>query len=240
MIVPMSQQQQFWNQWNSSTREIHLDEVSFRQAEVVLGWLAAENRTDLQILEVGCGAGWFCGDLSRYGQVTATDLSDEVLARAQQRMPHVKFVSGDFMELEFDQKFDVLVTLEVLSHVADQPAFIAKLADHLRNGGTLMLATQNKPVIEKYNRVDPAGAGQLRKYVDSRQLTALLSKNFNVMEVFSVTPKANRGFMRILNSRTFNRPIRALVGKRLDEFKESIGLGWTLMARAQKKVAGTA
>jgi hypothetical protein len=55
------------------------------------------------------------------------------------------------------------------------------------------------------------------------------------LELFSVTPTANKGFMRILHSRTLNRPIRALVGNRLDRLKESIGLGWTLMARARKK-----
>lgn len=39
--------------------------------------------------------------LAKFGRVTGTDLSDKVLARAQARMPHVKFVSGDFMEPDF-------------------------------------------------------------------------------------------------------------------------------------------
>jgi len=51
-----------------------------------------------------------------------------------------------------------------------------------------------------------------------------------------VTPRANKGILRILHSRTFNRPIRALIGRRFDGFMESIGLGWTLMVRAKKRV----
>jgi len=55
------------------------------------------------------------------------------------------------------------------------------------------------------------------------------------MEPFCVTPLANIGLLRILLSRTFNRPIRALVERRFDGFMKSIGVGWTLMARAKKR-----
>lgn len=236
MIDPISQQRDFWNKWNASTREIHLDEVSFRQADVVRNWLLESSRTDLRILEVGCGSGWFCQELTEFGKVTATDLSNEVLARAQQRLPHVTFVSGDFMELDFgSEEFDVIVTLEVLSHMANQPAFLTKLASHLRADGQLMLATQNKPVLQKYNRIPPPNPGQLRRWVDAAELSSLLTNEFKVRELFSVTPKANRGIMKILHSRTFNRPIRAILGSRIDRLKEAMGLGWTLMVRAHKK-----
>jgi hypothetical protein len=45
----------------------------------------------------------------------------------------------------------------------------------------------------------------------------------------------NRGIMRIVNSRTLNRPIRTVFGDRVDRLKEAAGLGWTLMALADKK-----
>jgi len=80
----------------------------------------------------------------------------------------------------------VIVTLEVLSHVEDQPAFVAKLATLLRSSGQLMLATQNGPVLQKYNRIPSPGPGQLRRWVDREELTALLSKDFQVIELFSV------------------------------------------------------
>lgn len=236
MADSISMQRDFWNRWNASTREVHLEEVSFRQAQVVRSWLAQTPGIERRILEVGCGAGWFCGELAEFGEVTATDLSDEVLARAQERLPNVRFIAGDFMQLDFGgEKFDVIVALEVLSHIADQHAFIAKLASHLHDNGQLMLATQNRPILQKYNRIPPPSPGQLRRWVDKKELTSLLSRHFEVVELFSVTPTANKGLMRILHSRTLNRPIRALVGNRLDRLKESIGLGWTLMARARKK-----
>jgi 2-polyprenyl-3-methyl-5-hydroxy-6-metoxy-1,4-benzoquinol methylase len=235
--TPISLQQRFWNDWNASTREHHVDAVSIDQARVVIRWLNRLDRQDLDIIEVGCGAGWFCGDLRRFGKVTGTDLSNEVLARAQVLLSDVHFVAGDFFALNFStEAFDVVISLEVLSHVHDQGAFVAKVAQLLRPGGYLMMATQNRPVLQRYNRIPPPKLGQLRRWVDKKQLRSLLAAEFDVVEIFSVTPKANKGLMRILHSRTFNLPIRAIAGDRVDRFKEAIGLGWTLMALARKPV----
>ena len=55
------------------------------------------------------------------------------------------------MALDFGVgQFDVAVSLEVLSHVADTQAFIDKIASLLKPGGYLMLATQNRSVLERY------------------------------------------------------------------------------------------
>ncbi|WP_207482585.1 class I SAM-dependent methyltransferase [Arenibaculum pallidiluteum] len=235
-VAPMPLQQSFWNSWNATHNEAALRDVSIRQAEIVCGWLDGIGRRDLDIVEVGCGTGWLCPRLAQYGRVTGTDLSDQVLARAQRRAPHVTYVAGDFMSLDLGaEAFDVLVTLEVLSHVADQPAFVRKLAGHLRPGGLLMMATQNRFVLERFNDVPPPSPGQLRRWVDRRELRALLDPEFVVREVFSVTPKANRGVMRLVNSSRVNRPVRALLGDRVERLKERMGLGWTLMALAERR-----
>ena len=115
---PLPLQRRCWNEWNSSTgRTKTLDDVSSRQAKIVCEWLSALGRTDLNIIEVGCGAPWFTPQLARFGRVTATDLADEVLARALQRIPEVEFVAGDFMGLKFPA-IDVAVSLEVLSPIS--------------------------------------------------------------------------------------------------------------------------
>jgi 2-polyprenyl-3-methyl-5-hydroxy-6-metoxy-1,4-benzoquinol methylase len=236
MTTPaISLQQDFWNRWNAETRELEVPDISERQAEVILGWLERWGQRNLKILEVGCGAGWFCPQLAEYGKVTGTDLSDEVLARARKRSPEVNYVAGDFMTLDFDREaFDVVVTLEVLSHVADHEAFVRKLNSHLRPGGMLMMATQNRFVLQHFNRIPPPAPGQLRKWFDRHELRQLLRPHFDVREIFSVSPKANRGLMRAVNSRKLNYPVRAILGNRVERLKEALGLGWTLMVLAQK------
>ena len=62
------------------------------------------------------------------------DLADEVIARAQARVPDARFVAGDVMTVDVGADFDVVVSLEVLSHVEDQHAFLVRLRDWLRDG----------------------------------------------------------------------------------------------------------
>lgn len=230
------QQASYWNDWNASKSTRPLSETSADQRTLVLKWLGKTGRTDLNILEVGCGAGWLCPSLKPFGKVTATDLSAGVLREAASRIPDVEFVPGDFMALDFPgSRFDVIVSLEVLSHVSDQPAFITKLADLLAPGGLLMLATQNRPVLERHNRVPLPSPQQLRLWVDRDELTALLQPRFDIRDLRSISATANKGFYRFLVGRKFKRALRLLFGRRLEDALAQAGLGWTLITLAQKR-----
>ena len=236
MNQPIELQRSFWNEWNAHNRETRLSDVSEDQRTLVVEWLQGLGRTGLDILEVGCGAGWLCPSLTPFGRVTATDLSDEVLARARERMPDVQFVAGDFMELEFEPGgFDVVIALEVLSHVSDHDAFVAKMARLLRPGGVLLLATQNRPVLEKYNTVPAPKPGNLRRWFDRDELSALLAPHIDVSEIRTITPVASKGLLRLVAGRQTKRFWRAVTGRLLENTLAKAGLGWTLMVRGQKK-----
>lgn len=228
-------QRVFWNAWNVDKRQRQLSENSMRQKTVVTEWLGRFGRRDLDLLEVGCGAAWLTPTLATFGKVTATDLSDAVIPHVAPTMPETTFVTGDFQILDFPREhYDAVVSLEVLAHVPDQAAFLRKIAGHLKPGGQLLLATQNRPVLENMNHVPPP-SGQIRKWVDKHELRTLLSAEFDVLELFSVAPSANRGVWRIINARAINKPIRAVLGDSVERLKERMGLGWTLMALARKR-----
>lgn len=239
--APMRDQVEFWNSWNADNREKEIAQVSVDQRDIILQWLDQLGRSDLKILEVGCGTGWFCSSLMRYGDVTGTDLSDEVLRRAAVRTPGARFVAGDFMALEFDPAgYDVLISLEVMSHVADQRAFMKKISGLLLPGGYLMLATQNRPQLER-NDIPRPMPGQIRQWVDRHQLSRLLDGLFEVRSLFSITPQCNRGVLRMINSarleRTLNRLRMHPVNRALKYAQRKAWLGWTLMCLAQKPPA---
>jgi 2-polyprenyl-3-methyl-5-hydroxy-6-metoxy-1,4-benzoquinol methylase len=232
-------QSRFWNVWNASTREITVGAVSRRQAEKICSWIVALGRDDLEIIDVGCGSGWMCESLLQFGRVTGTDLAGEVIERARARIPQVTFLAGDFMDLELPPgKADVVVSMEVLSHVADQHAFVAKLAGLLKPGGRLMLATQNRWVLERSSDVAPLGAGQIRNWVDFRRLKMLLSPHFEVIELTSVYPNwGHLGILRLVNStKLTNLLARLSLGRLTDRMKERAFLGHTLMALAQRRI----
>lgn len=232
----VAEQQSFWNGWNGGVWKGGRGEISRRQAEIVLEWLNASGRCDNRILEVGCGAGWLCPQLAGFGEVVGTDLSDDVLQRAQERWPHVLFVAGDFMSLSFEaNSFDVVVTLEVLSHVSDQDGFMRRIAELLKPDGLMMLATQNKPVLRDHCIVAPLGPGQLRHWVDRSELAALAEPYFVIEELFSVTPSAHRGIRQLLTSQKVNALLSPIFGHRLRNALEARDWGWTLMLKARKR-----
>jgi 2-polyprenyl-3-methyl-5-hydroxy-6-metoxy-1,4-benzoquinol methylase len=233
--APIDTQRSFWNEWNAAHREQIVGPVSQRQSAIILRWMQGLGRTNLDIIDIGCGTGWLCAQLLAFGRVTGTDLANEVIERARARMPAARFLAGDFMALDFAPgSFDVVTTLEVLTHLHDQPAFVRKIAEVLRPGGTLMLATQNRFVLER-NDIAPPRPGQLRRWVDRRELRALLAPHFEVAQLFSVTPAGDRGILRVANSVKLNRIAASIFGEaRVLAAKERLGLGWTLMALARK------
>lgn len=235
--APVDVQQGFWNEWNGIFLGHQRGLISQRQAEVVRAWLERLGRRDLDILDVGCGTGWMCAHLAAFGRVTGTDLSDVVLQTAQRNLPEVRFVAGDFMTLALpDASSDVVVTLEVLAHVADQSAFLARIARLLKPGGRLMLATQNRFVMERWEGVAPRAHGQIRQWVSVRELRRLLDAEFVVAELFTVFPYGNRGILRVINSPRLNGILARYVGQqRLDRWKERVGLGHTTMALAVRR-----
>lgn len=231
--IDPADQERFWNGWNASNRELVVGPVSLAQADRIVGWMQALGRTNLDILEVGCGTGWMCERLTEFGRVTGIDLASEVIERARSRLPGVKFIAGDFMAMDLPPaQFDVVVTLEVLSHVADQAAFIGRLATVLRPRGLLMLATQNRFVLERSENVAPRAPGQIRKWVNRAELSALLGTNFKVIELSSVFPNwGHRGILRIVNSPRLNALLGCFVSQaKLDRAKERLFLGHTLLA----------
>lgn len=235
----ISDQRQFWDSWNAQHREQRIGAASERQAATILGWigeLAAASDRPLEILEIGCGSGWMSERLAGFGHVTGVDLAAEVMERARRRAPKVRFVAGDFMTMDLPQGgVDVAVGLEVLSHVADQPAFVRRICALLRSGGYLMLATQNRFVLERSTGVAPRAPGQIRKWVNARELRTLLEPRFRVLQLTSVLPHGHLGLLRLVNSPRLNGLMARFVPQaRIDGLKERWLLGHTLMALARK------
>lgn len=230
-------QARYWDKWNARSREGKLPPSAVRQGAIVDQAVAALGRIDLRILDVGCGTGWTCERLVRYGLVTGTDMTPSVIERARERLPQVHFVCGDFFQLDLPLAgYDVVVSLEVLAHVADQTAFVARLASLLKPGGLLLLSTQNRPVFERWDAVAPPDPAQIRQWVDRRELLQLLGSAFESIQVVSLVPAGNRGLLRLVNSEKLNRALAILVGApRVERWKESLMLGQTLLASAYRR-----
>lgn len=235
----LNSQRNFWNRWDSQNlKDDTLGEQAIRRGETVLSLLRSLNLREPKILELGCGNGWLAEKLNILGAVTGVDLSDEAIAEAQRRVPSGTFYAGDALSVSLPSyEFDVVVTLETFSHVANQPQFIDLMARVLRPRGYLIITTQNRAVYTRRRDVLPPEVGQLRRWVTMKELRRMLTVQFEILKSFTIEPSGNRGFLRVVNSQKLNRLLSLVIsGRNLTYFKEWKGWGQTLVVLAIKKL----
>jgi 2-polyprenyl-6-hydroxyphenyl methylase / 3-demethylubiquinone-9 3-methyltransferase len=104
----------------------------------------------LEVLDVGCGGGLLCEPLARLGaEVTGIDAAGEAVAAADWHAEQ----SG--LEIEYHcttaedlaaagRRFDLVVNMEVVEHVADVDRFVAASCDLVKPGGAMAVATLNR------------------------------------------------------------------------------------------------
>lgn len=94
------------------------------------------------VAEVGCGAGYGAEILLRKaGRYLGTDLDPETLARAAARYGSSRC---EFIASLPDAAAEVVVSFQVIEHVADPDAFLRELWRIAKSGGTILLTTPNR------------------------------------------------------------------------------------------------
>jgi SAM-dependent methyltransferase len=86
------------------------------------------------VLEVGCGYGRMTALISKVPSVKsydAVDLSPHNIEEAKRTVNGVRFTVGDFVELKFDGRYDVVFACEVLMHIlpGQVEGFMMKMRD---------------------------------------------------------------------------------------------------------------
>jgi 2-polyprenyl-3-methyl-5-hydroxy-6-metoxy-1,4-benzoquinol methylase len=94
--------------------------------------------TDIDILEIGCGAGYSARYLSgSYRSFTGIDYSEELIryAKAENSVPNARFEAIDLENYHPGCQFDAVFMIGVLHHMTDMAAEIRSVVKLLRPGG---------------------------------------------------------------------------------------------------------
>ncbi len=104
----------------------------------------------LRLLDIGCGGGLISEPLARLGfAVTGIDAAAETIAAAQRHAGDLG-LAIDYRHTTAEAlagtgvRFDAVLALEVVEHVADPPAFLATVGELVAPGGAAVLATINR------------------------------------------------------------------------------------------------
>lgn len=159
----------------------------FRRHEVVYAWTAslvprvqARLGRDPVVLDAGCGEGYGTQALAARWPTLALDYDEwtaQHLARAHPTLPAVR---GNLTALPLrDDAADVVVSLQTVEHVWDQPRFVAECARVLRPGGVLVLSTPNRLTF-------PPGNIYHHRELDADELVALMGVHVDGVAVHGV------------------------------------------------------
>lgn len=99
----------------------------------------ARHKDQGKLLDLGCAYGAFLREAVSRFECTGSDISRHAVAIAQQRVPAARITASNLLDVETDERFDVVTCLDVLEHVPDLDGALAKVRRLLLPGGALML-----------------------------------------------------------------------------------------------------
>jgi 2-polyprenyl-6-hydroxyphenyl methylase / 3-demethylubiquinone-9 3-methyltransferase len=143
----------------------------------------------LHILDIGCGGGVLSEPLARLGaSVVGADPAaaniEAARKHAAQSELKIDYRSATAEELaDAGERFDVVLAMEVVEHVADVELFVRRCAEMVRPGGMMIVATLNRTLksfalaivgAEYILRWLPRGTHRWDKFVTPNELEAAM------------------------------------------------------------------
>jgi 2-polyprenyl-6-hydroxyphenyl methylase/3-demethylubiquinone-9 3-methyltransferase len=163
----------------------------------------------LTLLDIGCGGGLVAEPMSRLGfAVTAVDADDRAIAVARAHA-EATGLSIDYRIATAEsiagagQRFDTVLALEIIEHVADPAVFLGSVGALVRQRGAFIGATLNRTLRSFASAVIgaeyllgwlPRGTHDWRKFVRPSELVLGLRRNgLNPTEMTGVSYDWTRG-----------------------------------------------
>lgn len=141
-----------WNDLYAGDSD-NLEEANYRRRRdlaVARVLELARAAPDLQVLDLGCGAGPVLAELRRQEvSVTGIDCSADMLAFARERLRALGLNDGGLIQGDCRGtglaagRFDVVVCLGVISYVEDYAPILAEIHRLLKPGGSVLLSFRN-------------------------------------------------------------------------------------------------
>lgn len=147
---------------------------------------------NLKILDIGCGGGLLCEPLKRLGaDVVGIDAGEKNIEIAkihsQQNGLKIDYRYQDVEELaKTFEKFDVVLAMEIIEHVADVEKFLIAAKNCLKPNGLMFVATLNRTAKSYLNAIIgaeyilrwlPIGTHDWKKFLKPSEINHLAENN---------------------------------------------------------------
>lgn len=150
-----------------------------------------------KILDIACGVGYgshFLVDrcYDKIDEVVAVDISEDAIAFAKKHYPDPKisFWVADALQFDNSRKFNTIISLETIEHLADPSWFVKNITQMLVPGGILVMSAPITPSTDGNPfHLHNFSANSFRKLFKSNMFREIASLNqvqsFTRSEIFS-------------------------------------------------------
>ena len=144
----------------------------------------------LNIVDVGCGGGLLTEPMKRLGaSVVGIDPSESNIQAAKSHAEKMN-LSIDYRAetaeklVKYREKFDIVLNMEVVEHVADVPLYMSQCAKLVKPGGLMFVSTINRTLkayllaivgAEQILRWLPKGTHTYEKFLKPKELETLMT-----------------------------------------------------------------
>lgn len=135
-----------------------------------------------RVLDIGCGPGALISELSARGfETVGVDRSEKALELGRHLQSNSRRMELHAeLDAHWKGTFDLLFSLEVIEHVADDVRALREWRQYLKPGGTMILSTPAHP--NRWNAADE-WAGHVRRYERVELLHKIVSAGFRVERI---------------------------------------------------------
>ncbi|HYT90480.1 MAG TPA: class I SAM-dependent methyltransferase [Gemmataceae bacterium] len=183
MTASLKEQERFydryWAERPTALNPAEVERLGEIYAAVALA-LRHSGRKSFSICDFGCGTGWLSAELSKFGRVKGVELSPEGAAIARQRYPQASFEAANILTWRPAERFDLVVSSEVIEHIEDKAAFIVTVDAILKPGGYLILTTPNQRVRRWWDATN-SGEQILEYWMTPSELRRLLPRGYAIL-----------------------------------------------------------
>ena len=144
----------------------------------------------IKILDIGCGGGLLSEPMARMGaDVFGIDASDKNIniakIHAEKNKLKIKYFCSSPENFKTDNKFDVILNMEIIEHVDDVDFFLKSCSKLLKKNGIMFVATLNKTLksylfaiigAEYVLRWLPIGTHEWEKFIKPEELINMTKK----------------------------------------------------------------
>ena len=156
---------------------------------------------NISILDIGCGGGLLCEPLKRLGaDITGMDASKNNIEiaklHAKEMNLNINYIHSSPENFKSKNKFDVILNMEIVEHVASVNLFIQNCSEIIKKNGIMFISTINRNLksylfaiigAEYVLRWLPIGTHDWNKFIVPNELELITNKkNFKTDEIIGM------------------------------------------------------